>query len=69
LKKYIKSTPIKGVTVHIKGVIAQKKYMKSTSIKAIMSGPLMPCWETTCIDFLWDAHLHPTIVSHRFKCL
>jgi len=43
--------------------------MKSTSIKAIVSGPLMPCWETTCIDFLWVAHLHPTILSHRFKCL
>ena len=29
---------------------------------AIVSGPLMPCWETTCIDFLYDAHLHPTFM-------
>jgi len=26
--------------------------MKSTPIKAIVSGPLIPCWETTCIDFV-----------------
>ena len=36
---------------------------------AIVSGPLMPCWETTCIDFLCDAHLHPTFLFDRFKCL
>ena len=36
---------------------------------AIVSGPLMPCWETTCIDFLCDAHLHPTFLFDRLKCL
>ena len=36
---------------------------------AIVSGPLMPCWETTCIDFLCDAHLHQTFLFVRFKCL
>jgi len=36
---------------------------------ATVSGPLMPCWETTCIDFLYDAHLHPTFLFDRFKCL
>ena len=36
---------------------------------AFVSGPLMPCWETTCIDFLYDAHLHPTFLFDRFKCL
>ena len=36
---------------------------------AIVSGPLMPCWETTCIEFLYDAHLHPTFLFDRFKCL
>jgi len=30
---------------------------------------LMPCWETTCIDYLCDAHLHPTFLFNRFKCL
>ena len=35
---------------------------------AIVSGPLMPCWETTCIDFLYDAHLHSTFLFDRFKC-
>jgi len=65
----MKSTPTKAVLVHIKGVIVQKKYMKSTPIKAIVSGPLMPCWETTCIDFLLNAHLYTTILSHHFKCL
>ena len=29
----------------------------------------MPCWETTCIDFLYDAHLHPTFLFDRLKCL
>ena len=33
------------------------------------AGPLMPCYETTCIDFLYDAHLHPTFLFDRFKCL
>jgi len=36
---------------------------------AIVSGPLITCWETTCIDFLYDAHLHPTFLFDRFKCL
>jgi len=36
---------------------------------AIVSGPLMPCWETTCIDFLCDAHLLPTFLFDHFKCL
>jgi len=36
---------------------------------AIVPGPLMPCWETTCIEFLCDAHLHPTFLFDRFKCL
>ena len=36
---------------------------------AIVSGPLMPCWETTCTDFLYDAHLHPTFLFDRFKFL
>ena len=36
---------------------------------AIVSGPLMSCWESTCIDFLYDAHLHPTFLFNRFKCL
>ena len=36
---------------------------------AIVSGSSMPCWETTCTDFLCDAHLHPTFVFDRFKCL
>ena len=36
---------------------------------AIVSGPLMPCWEKTCIEFLGDAHLHPTFLFDRFKCL
>jgi len=36
---------------------------------AIVSGPLMPCWETACVDFLYDAHLHPTFLFDRFKCL
>ena len=36
---------------------------------AIVSGPLMPCWETTCIDFLYDANLHPTFLFDCFKCL
>ena len=29
----------------------------------------MPCWETTCIDFLYDAHLHSTFLFDCFKCL
>jgi len=29
----------------------------------------MPSWETTCIDFLYDADLHPTFLFVRFKCL
>ena len=29
----------------------------------------MSCWETTCIDFLYNAHLHPTFLFDRFKCL
>jgi len=36
---------------------------------SIVSGPLMPCWETTCIDFLYDAHLRLTFLLDRFKCL
>jgi len=36
---------------------------------AIVSGPLMPCWETICIDFLCYAHLHLTFLFDRFKCL
>ena len=36
---------------------------------AILSGPLMPCWETSCIDFLYDVHFHPTFLFDRFKCL
>jgi len=36
---------------------------------AIVSRPLMPCWELTCIDFLYDAHLHLTFLFDRFKCL
>ena len=36
---------------------------------AIVSRPLKPCWETTCIDFLCDAHLQPTFLLDRFKCL
>jgi len=36
---------------------------------AIVSRPLMPCWETTCIDFLYDAHLHSTFLFDCFKCL
>ena len=35
----------------------------------IVSGHLMPCWETICIDFLYDAHLHPTFLFVCFKCL
>ena len=35
----------------------------------IVLGPLMPCWEKTCIDFLYDAHLHPTFLFDRFECL
>ena len=35
----------------------------------IESGPLMPCWETICIDFLYAAHLHPTFLIDHFKCL
>ena len=38
-------------------------------VKSIVSGPLMPCWETTCIDFLYDAHFQPTFLFDRFKCL
>ena len=30
---------------------------------------LMPCWETICIDFLYDSHLHLTFLFDRFKCL
>jgi len=36
---------------------------------AIVSGPLMPCWEATCINFLYDAHLRPTFLFDRFRCL
>ena len=36
---------------------------------AIVSEFLMPCWETSCIDFLYDAHLHPTFLFDSFKCL
>ena len=36
---------------------------------AIVSGPLMLCWETNCIDFLYDAHLHPIFLFDLFKCL
>jgi len=35
----------------------------------IVSGPLMLRWETTCIDCLCDAHLHPTFLFDRFKGL
>ena len=38
-------------------------------VKSIVSGPLMPCWETTCIDFLYDAHLHPSFLFDCFQCL
>jgi len=30
---------------------------------------LMPCWKTSCIDFLDAAHLHLTFLPDRFKCL
>jgi len=33
------------------------------------SGPVMPSWETVCIDFLYDAHLHQTFLLDSFKCL
>ena len=36
---------------------------------AIVSVPLMPWGETTCMDFLCDAHLHATFLSDSFKCL
>jgi len=36
---------------------------------AIVSGPLMPCSESICIDFLCDAHLHPTFLFDAFKNL
>jgi len=36
---------------------------------AIVSRPLMPCYETTSIDFLYDAHLHPTFLFDSLKCL
>ena len=36
---------------------------------AIVSGPLMACWETICIDVLYDPHLHPTLQFDHFKCL
>jgi len=42
--------------------------MFAHTMLAIVSGPLMPCWETICIDFLYDAHLHSTLFN-RFKCL
>ena len=35
----------------------------------IVTGHLMPCWETVCIDFLYDAHLHPIFLFFRFKYL
>jgi len=35
----------------------------------IVSGPLMPCWETICIDFVYDARLHLTFLFDRFQCL
>ena len=36
---------------------------------SIVSEPLMSCWETTCIDFLYDTHFHPIFLYDRFKCL
>ena len=30
---------------------------------AIVLGPLIPCWETICIDFLYDTHLHQLFYS------
>jgi len=36
---------------------------------AILSRPLMPCWKTICIDFVYDARLHPTFLFDRFKYL
>jgi len=36
---------------------------------AIVTEPLMPCWETIWIAFSYDAHLHPTFLFNRFKCL
>jgi len=35
----------------------------------IVSGHLMLCWETTCMDFLYDAHFHSTFLFVRFKCV
>jgi len=34
---------------------------------AITSGPSMPCRETSCIDFLYDACLYLTFLFNRFN--
>ena len=33
------------------------------------SGFLMSCWETLCINIVYNVHLHPTFSSNRFNCL
>ena len=36
---------------------------------AIASGPLMPFWETICINYVCDVRLHPTFSFDYFKCV
>jgi len=41
------------------------KYRLDINLVAI----LIPCWETTCIDFSYYAHLHPTVLFVYFNWL
>ena len=69
-RRLVWSTYVLHITMPIDLCITYPEMLVFAHIRlAIVSGPLMPCWETTCIDFLCDAHLHPTFLFNRFKCL
>ena len=63
------SVHVLHITMPIELGITYPEMLAFAQIKlAIVLGPLMPCWGTTCIDFLYYAHLHPTFLFDHFKC-
>ena len=68
--RLVRSAYVLHITMPIELCITYPKMLVFAHTRlAIASGHLMPCWETTCIVFLCDAHLHPTFLFDRLKCL
>jgi len=69
-RRPVRSAYVLRITMPIELCTAYPEMLVFTHTRlAIVSGPLMPCCELICIDFLYDAHLHLTFLLDRFKCL